>query len=66
MDKKIKLRNDTQMNTGYEGRGIPVQYKTFSAGTEVFYNKYRTSSGIYHNIWVIENGIKWEASKKEQ
>ena len=64
MNQKIKLKNDTQMNTGYQGRGIPTQSKIFKAGTEVFYNKQKTLSGTYHNIWIIENGIRWEASKK--
>jgi len=65
MDKKIKLKNDVIMNARYQGRGIKTQYKLFKAGTEVFYYQQKTLSGTYHNIWIIENGIKWEASKKE-
>lgn len=61
---KIILKKDTQMSTGYQGRGILTEYKTFLAGTEVFYEKLKTLSGTYHTIWIIENGKRWEASIK--
>jgi len=61
--RKIILKNDTTMSTGYQGRGFVTEYKTFKAGSEVFYNKLETKSGTYHTVWAIEDGKKWEASK---
>jgi hypothetical protein len=67
MANKILLKQDTEMNTGYQGRGIPTQVKIFPKGTEVIYNKQITKAGIYHTVHLIDkNGTRWEASKKTE
>ena len=63
---KIRLKEDLVMTTDYAGRGNSTKGKIFPKGTTAIYTKQETLSGIYHTCSVIENGIKWQATKKEE
>lgn len=65
MKRKITLKRDTEMSTGYRGRGIPSRMIVVPAGTVVDYAVMITKTGTYHTVYAVKDGIGYEASKKE-
>jgi len=66
MTKKIILKADTEMHSGYRGKGQPVVSRVFPKGTEAVYNRTELNDGrIIHTVKVKADGELWEAVKQE-
>lgn len=70
----IKLREDTEMCTGYIGRGQRSLTKTFPAGTTAVYERFRYNgkyiahdgdkvTSTHHVVSVVHDGYTYQAVK---
>ena len=66
--KIIKLKVDTEMSTGYRGRGLPSREITLPAGTAVRYNRLALNDGVtvVHTVtYTADDGLIYSSNLRE-
>lgn len=67
----IRLKEATQLSTGYRGRGRPSKWISVPAGTVVGYSRYVANPSLdylpyvetWHKVFILRDGVEYSASR---